>query len=89
MAYSDPQRARDFARNWRKANPELVKQQKRNALVRRAIKERRLPRLASIQKHGVSDEDVQRIVDAVMTGGAEAVAVRVAMAMNCSPRLVC
>ena len=88
MAYSDPQRARDFARNWRKANPELVKQQKRNALVRRAIKERRLPRLASIQKHGVSDEDVQRLVDAVMAGSGEAVAVRVARAMNCSSKSI-
>ena len=85
MAYSDPQRGRDQVRAWRKANPqrhaEIVKQQNRNALIRRAIKERRLPRLDSIAKHGLSDEDVQIIVDAVMASRGDTVAARVGMAL--------
>ena len=85
MAYSDPQRARDQVRAWRKANPErhaeIVKRQNRNALIRRAIKERRLPRLDSIAKHGLSDEDVQSIVKAVMASRGDTVAARVGMAL--------
>ena len=65
MGYSDPQRRRDAVRAWRKANPELVQQQRRNALVRRAIRERRLPHMTSIAKHKLTDKEIQSIVDAV------------------------
>ena len=68
MAYSDPQRGRDAVRAWRAANPELVRQQRKMAIIRRAMAQRRLPRLSSIEKHGLSDEELRRIVDSVMCG---------------------
>ena len=71
MAYSDPQRGRDAVRAWRKANPELVKRQRKTAIIRRALKEQRLPRLSSITRHGLNTEDLRRIVDAVMCGQDE------------------
>ena len=69
MAYSDPQRGRDAVRTWRKMNPELVRQQRARALIRRAVKEKRLPRLSSIARHKLGDEELRRIVDAAMCGG--------------------
>ena len=72
MAYSDPQRGRDAVQAWRKANPELVKRQRRAAIVAKAVKERRFPRLSSITRHGLSDEDLERIASAVMGGRNEA-----------------
>ena len=68
MAYSDPQRGRDAVRAWRKANPELVRQQRKTATIRRALKEQRLPSLCTISRHGLNDEDLRCIVDAVMCG---------------------
>jgi hypothetical protein len=81
MTYRDPQRGRDAVQAWRKANPERVKHQRKIALIERAIRERRLPRLQSIEKHGLSDEDVLRIVSAVMAGSTETVALRVGIAV--------
>lgn len=68
MAYTDPQRGRDAVRAWRKANPELVRQQRKTATIRRALKEQRLPSLCTISRHGLNDEDLRCIVDAVMCG---------------------
>ena len=68
MAYTDPQRGRDAVRAWRKANPELVRQQRKTAIIRRALKEQRLPSLCTISRHGLNDEDLRCIVDAVMCG---------------------
>ena len=83
MAYSDPQRARDAVRAWRKANPELVKQQRRAAILRKATRERRLPRLSSITRHGLSDEDIERIVVAVMRGRDESEMTRMVAIGGC------
>ena len=58
-------------RAWRAANPELVRQQRKMAIIRRAMAQRRLPRLSSIEKHGLSDEELRRIVDSVMCGENE------------------
>lgn len=77
MPYSDPQRARDAVRVWRGANPELVKRQRRVAMLKKAVKEQRFPRLSSIARHGLSDEDLQCIVNAVMCGRDEAEMARV------------
>ena len=78
MAYSDPQRARDTVRAWRHANPELVKRQRRAAMLKKAVSERRFPRLSSIARHGLSDEEVARIVGAVMGGRDETEMARMA-----------
>ena len=38
---------------------ELVRQQRKMAIIRRAMAQRRLPRLSSIEKHGLSDEELR------------------------------
>ena len=38
------------------------------ATIRRALKEQRLPSLCTISRHGLNDEDLRCIVDAVMCG---------------------
>ena len=73
MPYSDPQRGRDAVRVWRLTNPEMVKQQRKMAIIKKAVKQQRLPRLSSIARHGLSADELRCIVDAVMCGQDEPV----------------
>lgn len=75
MAYSDPLRARDAVKRWREANPELVKRQRREAMIRTMVQKQRLPSLSVITRHELSDDDLRRIVGAVI-GPNEAEMVR-------------
>ena len=76
MAYRDPQRAKEAVRAWRQANPDKVRQQRRAAMLKRAVGKRRFPRLSSITQHKLSDDEVLCIIHAVMGGQDEAEMVR-------------
>ena len=76
MAYGDPLRAREAVKQWRHDNPELVKRQRRQAMIRTMVQKQRLPSLSVIARHELSDEDLRRIVHAVAGGRDEAEMVR-------------
>ena len=76
MAYSDPLRAREAVKQWRKENPEVVKRQRRNAMIRMMVQKQRLPSLSVIKRHELSDEELRELVKAVNGGRDEAEMVR-------------
>ena len=76
MAYSDPLRAREAVKQWRKENPEVVKRQRRNAMIRTMVQKQRLPSLSVIKRHELSDEELRELVKAVNGGRDEAEMVR-------------
>ena len=71
MAYSDPLRAREAVKQWRHDNPELVKRQRRQAMVRTMVQKQRLPSLSVIARHELTDDDLRQIVRAVNGGRDE------------------
>lgn len=48
---------------WKKQNPERCKAYRRQALLMRCIRERRMPKQATITKYGFTDEELQYCVD--------------------------
>ena len=64
MPYRDPRLAREAARAWRLANPELVRRPRKAATLRKALRERRIPRWSSITHF--SDEELRAIVNAAL-----------------------
>ena len=71
MAYSDPLRAREAVKQWRHDNPELVKRQRRQAMVRTMVQKQRLPSLSVIARHvravngGRDETEMLRLVESV------------------------
>ena len=66
MPYADAERQREAVQLWREAHPEKVKAYKRASLLRKAMRERRLPRASSVEHHALTEEELTRIVASVL-----------------------
>ena len=67
MPYADAEKQREAVRAWREAHPERVREHRKRSMVKKAAKERRLPRLSSIEHHSLTDEEVMQLVKRVLT----------------------
>ena len=67
MPYADAEKQREAVRAWREAHPERVREHRKKSMVKKAAKERQLPRLSSIEHHSLTDEEVMQLVKRVLT----------------------
>ena len=66
MPYADAERQREAVKSWHEAHPEKVKAYKRTSLLRKSVRERRLPRASSVEHHAFTEEELMRIVASVL-----------------------
>lgn len=66
MPYADVERQREAVQRWREAHPEKVRAYRKTSMLRRAAKERRIPRPSSIELHALTDEEVVQLVKGVL-----------------------
>ena len=66
MPYADVEQQREAVRSWREANPEKVRAYRKASMIRRAAKERRLPRPSSIEHHSLTQKEVAQLVTSVL-----------------------
>ena len=62
MPYADPEQQREAVRAWREAHPERVREYRKKSMMKRVVKERKVPRLSSIDHHALSDHEVLALV---------------------------
>ena len=72
MPYADAEQQRAAVRSWREAHPEKVKAYRKASMLRRAAKERRLPRPSSIEHHALTDDELVQLVANVLLRPASA-----------------
>ena len=66
MPYADATKQREATEAWRKANPDKVRKYRKTSLIRQMLNEQRIPRASSVKRHGLTEEEVMKIVTAVM-----------------------
>ena len=68
MPYADPARQREAVQMWREAHPEKVREYKRTSILKKALREHRMPRTSSIRHHALTKDELMMIVARVSRG---------------------
>ena len=66
MPYANATKQREATKAWREANPEKVKAYRKTSLLKKVLKERRIPRASSVKHHELTEEEIMSIVAAVL-----------------------
>ena len=67
MPYRDPERQREYMKEWRVANAQRVASYQRAAVLSSAMKGCRFPTPKSVQRHGLTEEELVRVVASMLS----------------------